>query len=190
MKRVPLGKNGKQGMFTLVDDEDYDCLNKFTWHAQKHRNTFYVIRTSSIWSKEYKLKLKHTCRKSILIHRVLLNAKDGEQIDHIDGNGLNNQKENLRICNNSQNAMNKVKPNFSSITSKYKGVSKCKIKIKRKNGTFYYNYRWKACIQINGKRIKKILKTEIEAAIHYNKLAAKYFGEFARYNLIPENKEI
>ncbi len=100
MKEIQLTK----GKVTLVDDEDYEYLMKNSWCYQ---NPGYAARRKN---------------KSIeLMHRVIMKAKKGEQVDHIDMNRLNNQKENLRIVNNSQNGMNKLVQNNS--TSGYKGVS-------------------------------------------------------------------
>ncbi len=92
------------------------------------------------------------------------------QIDHIDGNGLNNQKSNLRWCTYSENAMNAHKNRNGS--SNYKGVDlqrktklwRCRIKI---------NY-----IEIHG----GYFRNEIDAAKKYDEMAIKYFGEFAKLN--------
>ena len=83
MKKIKLTQN----KYTLVDDEDFDYLNQFNWCAHKEKYNFYAVRTDN--------KLK----KCIRIHRVIMNCPDSKFIDHKDGNGLNNQKENLRLCN-------------------------------------------------------------------------------------------
>jgi len=116
-KLIPLTR----GKFTTVDDEDFDMLNKFKWYCQKGRNTFYAKRKPE--------------KNDIFIHHILMNPGSG-YIDHIDGNGLNNQKSNLRIVSKRQNAQNLhiIK------TSKYPGVHWHKG-----------NLKWQAGIRINGK---------------------------------------
>ena len=93
------------------------------------------------------------------------------QIDHINDNGLDNRRSNLRICSQSQNLMNCRKPK-TLFSSKYKGVS-----------WVQKHKRWKVSIAFKGKRkyIGHFL-SEIDAAKAYNKAAEKYFGEFARLN--------
>ena len=97
--------------------------------------------------------------------------------DHINGNGLDNQKNNLRLATASQQAANQKKRNFkNSSLSKYKGVCY------RKDTNF-----WIAGIKINDKRINLgQFETEKSAAIAYNKTAIKYFGEFAKLNNFSE----
>jgi hypothetical protein len=80
----------------LIDDEDYDYLNQFKWFAMKCRNTSYVYKSN----KEGKF---------ISMHRTIMNFPDKKQVDHLDHNGLNNQKENLRIVTNRVNGLNRVK---------------------------------------------------------------------------------
>jgi len=153
MKEIPL----TQGKFALVDKEDYEYLCQWKWYACKDHNTFYA--QASIY--------KNGKPTTIGMHRLILDAK---QIDHKDGNGLNNQKENLRPCNGHQNQANR-RPTKG--TSKYKGV--------------YWNKqcnKWKSRIQFNGKRIHLgLFDSEIEAAKAYDKAAKLHFGEFARFNL-------
>lgn len=145
-----------QGKVALVDDSDYEYLNQWKWCAHKDHNMFYASRSFR--------------GKTIIMHRVIMNAKKGELIDHRDRYGLNNQRGNLRFCTCSQNAKNKI----SHGTSKYLGV--CLHKISRK---------WQADIVINNR--KKYLGSyacEKDAAKAYNKAALKYHEEFANLNLI------
>ena len=104
------------------------------------------------------------------MHRFLIDCPDDKDVDHINGDTLDNRLCNLRVCTRGQNNMNRVKkPNCSSI---YKGVSWQK-KIKR----------WVAKISINNKTVYIGTYTdEKEAARAYNKAAKKHFGEFARLN--------
>jgi len=144
----------------LVDDEDFDSLNSFLWYTQKHGNTFYAGRKITINGK---LTAQY-------MHGVILNGKG---IDHIDHNGLNNQKANLRLCTQRENQMNRSKSiNKSSV---YKGV-------------YFYKRtgKWKAQIAINGKNIHLgYFASEVEAAKAYNDKAIAFFCEFANLNIIP-----
>jgi hypothetical protein len=96
-----------QGKITLVDDDDFDYLNQFKWCAHKDGNTFYAIRT-----------VKKPKRALYRMHRCILSAGSGSQIDHIDGDGLNNQKSNLRFVTTRINQQNQ----HVRKTSAYPGV--------------------------------------------------------------------
>lgn len=128
VKEIPLTKN----QVTLVDDLDFEYLNQWKWRAFKPRNTFYAVREQHIGTVEGK-----RIRKGIYMHRLIMNPNSTELIDHIDGNGLNNQRKNLRIVTPRQNSQNRA--NFIS-RSKYVGVTWDTQKNK-----------WKAHIQIKGK---------------------------------------
>jgi hypothetical protein len=126
MKEISL----TQGRVALVDDEDFEELNKFKWHTQPHGNTFYVIRNTP------RKPGKHQGTERM--HRVILNIPEGMETDHIDGDGLNNQKSNLRIATHRQNSQNLALKQTKK-TSKFPGVFWDKRKSK-----------WCACIRING----------------------------------------
>jgi len=106
MKEIKL----TQGKIALVDDDDYDWLNKFKWCVIKSGKLFYASR----------LKRKSELNSSslILMHRIIMNVNCDEHIDHIDGNSLNNQKLNLRVADQRTNCQNL----HISKTSKYPGV--------------------------------------------------------------------
>lgn len=107
------------------------------------------------------------------MHNVIMNPQKGLEIDHIDNNGLNNQRINLRICTHSQNLMNQNKQRGR----KYKGVSK-----------FREGYR--SYLKYEGRFISLgVYKTEKEAAKAYDKGAIKYFGDFANTNFKNKNRE-
>jgi hypothetical protein len=159
MKEIKLTMN----LVALVDDEDFEALNKRKWFAQKGRNTFYA-RTS------YR---KNGVKKSERMHRVILGLTDSNLLaDHIDGNGLNNQKSNLRTASYSDNNANrKTKIND---TSKYLGVC-----FNASNGL------WKAQITKNYKKHNLgFFAKEINAAKAYNEAAKKLHGEFANLNIL------
>lgn len=154
MKIIPLTQN----RFALVDNEDYKKLSKQKWCV----SSGYAVYGRSKGKNPLHFKM----------HRIIMNAKKGEDIDHIDGNRLNNQKSNLRIADRTQNQMNrKIQVNNKS---GYKGVTWCK----RTN-------KW--IVQIRVKTKTKFLgyyNDKKEAGKIYNENAIKYFGEFARLNKI------
>jgi hypothetical protein len=157
MKFIKTGKNVKNArhLLAMVDDEDFDRLNKFSWQARKDKGIIGNISGDG---------------KKTLMHRYIMKAKHNQEIDHIDGNRLNNQKSNLRFATSSQNKANRGprKDNKSG----YKGVSWHKQLNK-----------WTVRIMINGKYLSLGLHNDIlEAAKAYNKAALKYYGQFAWLN--------
>ena len=155
-KLLPLSKD----KFALVDAEDFDRLNKFKWHVSKSSRTFYASRNKS----------RKTCRKEMYMHRLIINVTPGMFVDHIDHNGLNNRRSNLRLCTPQQNARNH-RPQLRR-SSKYKGVSW------RKDGKVF-----RALIWYNKKSVHLgYFKSEIDAAKAYDKKAKELFGEFAYLN--------
>ncbi len=155
MKEIKLTRN----LFTQVDDEDFELLSKLKWNAKKGRNTFYAAR------HDYRPGIFDG---TIFLHRLLLKVPKGFFIDHIDNNGLNNQKSNLRLCTPSQNGFNVKK--YKTNTSGYKGI------VSIKSG------RWSARISINNKRINLgNFNTKEEAYKSYCEAAKKYRGEFANF---------
>lgn len=153
-----------QGMLAIVDDGDYDTLAQFSWQANFAKNGRCYAECSLPRINKY--------RPSTSMHRMIMQEPDGLYVDHIDNNGLNNTRTNLRICTNGQNNMNAYK--IRNGTSKYKGVSWCKK-----------SQIWRAFVCINGKS-KNLgnFKSEIEAAYAYDKAAMEYYGEFARPNVL------
>lgn len=145
-----------QGKFAVVDAEDYERLAQHKWHCRKAKNNFYAFRRKQ--------------NKMVSMHREIINAPEGLLVDHIDGNGLNNRKGNVRLCTYAQNACNR-RPNRNT-RSKYKGVSFHKR-----------DKKWEAQIMWNGKGIYLgRFDNEIEAAVTYDRKAEELFGEFAYLN--------
>lgn len=163
MKQIPL----TQGQFALVDDADYEWLNQWKWqyHKDKKSRTGYAVRGIRINKIDITLRM----------HRIILNAHATMHVDHIDHNGINNQRSNLRLCTQSQNMMNAQRRHNGS--SRYKGVALHATKM-------YFG----ASLQVNGHtKYLGIFKSENEAANTYNEAAKKYFGEFANLNILGDD---
>lgn len=158
MKRIPL----TQGKVALVDDADFERLNRWKWCAKWDRGVFYAVRPSPGGG-------------TVLMHREVLNAPLGVIVDHRNQRnlgedfGLDNQQGNLRLATNAQNIQNQRKTRG---TSRFKGV--------------YWNRargKWHAGIRLSG--VRKHLgyfDGEEDAARAYDQAARKLFREFARLN--------
>lgn len=156
MKEIPL----TQGKVALVDDADYEWLVQWKWYARKGRRTWYAIRGIN--------------KKHLSMHRELLGATTGSVVDHKDGNGLNNQRDNIRLATYTQNRANSPKSRVN--TSGYKGV------IWQKRGS-----RWRCVIYWQRRNIHiGMFSDKIEAAKAYDEAAKKYHGEFASLNFPTE----
>jgi len=141
------------GKETLIDKKDWNKLSHLTWYAGKYVYT-------------------QVDKKTMYLHRLILNAPNELEVDHINGNSLDNRTSNLRFATRSLNEANKGKPAHN--TSGYKGVS-------------YYKAtgKYSAYIEVNQK--KKHLgyfKTAEEAAQAYNNAAKEQWGDFAKINFI------
>lgn len=179
MKEIQLSKkkDGKNyGKYVaLVDDTDFEELNKYNWTCIGDEKRLYAYTT---------LKINHKIKR-VAMHRFIMRVSNPcNYIDHIDHNGLNNQRINLRKCNNSQNQMNK-RPRG---TSKYLGVYWHTLKKKylcKKNNIkkTYISFAWLAHISINGKTHHLgRFDSEIEAAKTYDEAAKRFHKDFANLN--------
>lgn len=170
-----------QGKFAKVDDEDHDRLCSFKWYAHvSGSNLYYAIRNVKLGYGKNNRSAQKMHREILIHHGILIDEE--KFVDHVDGDTLNNQKYNLRVCNEKENASNVRKRENTS--SKYKGVGVFKGN-KRNDGS--QKLYWQAHVSIGGKpkRIGLFPYTkegEIEAAKAYDKEAAVLYGEFSKLN--------
>jgi len=145
------------GYVALVDDGDFDNLNKYKWYAQVAKYVNYARGTVD--------------KKPVMMHRFIMGVTDPSIcVDHRDGDGLNNQRSNLRIATKSQNNTNRLR--YKNLTGKYRGVSWSK-----------QNGNWRAQIRLNTKKINLGgYDNQEDAAKAYNEAAIKYHGDFAIIN--------
>ena len=154
---------------TIFDKENYEKVKLYKWglrkaHKQGYPNYVYTVNKIS--------------GENIYLHHFIMNSNQQEiMIDHIDSDGLNNCKNNLRFCSNSENHMNKTK-NFKGNQSGFKGVV-----FHPKTG------KWQAQTHINGKQTYLgIYNTPEEAAKAYNIAVKEHYGEFAKLNEFEDLK--
>lgn len=142
-----------RGKVALVDAEDYEWMRRYKWTFDGR----YVFRRGGNGRKVY-------------MHREVIGAIEGEIVDHINRNKLDNRASNLRIATYQQNSANSR--THSHNTSGYRGVYK------------WRNY-WRAAITLDGKQVSGgYFKCKKEAAKAYNELAKEHFGDFASLNVI------
>ena len=157
-----------RGLVTHVDDADYNWLSQWRWQAEDRKRkdrVQYYARTN--------MRINGRMRR-VYMRRLILNPSQGLEVDHIDGNALNNQRSNLRLATHAENMRNQAK-HGGETSSAYKGV-------------FWHKRcsRWAASILANGKRKHLgLFDDEIEAAYAYDDAARLHYGEFARVNF-PE----
>ena len=157
MIEIPL----TQGQVALIDDEDFELVSQYKWYAHwdPHTKSFYA-RTN--------IRKSDGTRTMLRMHRLITDAKKGEEVDHINHDTIDNQKENLRICTRSENGCNRGAQENN--TSGYKGVS-----LDKSSG------KWRAAIKLNGKRIYLgYFATKEEAYEAYCNAALELHGEFLK----------
>jgi HNH endonuclease len=152
-KQIPL----TQGKVALVDDADFLHLNQWNWYTHNSRGKWYAARTA-----------RKLPGGRIFMHNEIMQPPPGMEIDHKDGDGLNDQRYNLRHATHAQNSANRK--TRSDNTSGYRGVAR-------------HGRGWVAQLMVNGKPVlnKKFYDIE-EAARAYDKAADQHLGEFAVLN--------
>ena len=152
-----------QGYKCKVDDEDWELLKNYNWHV--------TIPKSS--TKYAKRRIGH---RNIFMHRIITNCPINMVVDHIDGNGLNNQRSNLRIVSRAQNCQNSNHQKRN--TTRYKGV------VKRPGGKYEVNiFKSKKAYYLGRYDCKH------EAALIYKNKAIELFKEYAKLNIIKKGKK-
>ena len=165
-RRIPL----TQGKYAIVDPERYEELAKYKWHVSWTPGGIYAVRLVKA-KKGSKVR-----QKVVRMHRVVVGAREGEIVDHINHNGLDNRIANVRTSTMRQNTWN-MRKRRRKCSSKYKGVSRAKGQKK-----------WRARITFNGRSILiGDFDTEKEAAMAYDGKARELFGDYASLNM-PEKK--
>ena len=152
-----------QGMVALIDEADFNLVSRFNWFA-------FNGSTSKTYYAKTNVMRADGSRATILMHRLILGLTDPRvHTDHIDGNGLNNQRANLRTCSNTENMRNRGA--YANNKSGFKGVS-----FHKQSG------RWRAYIKLTGKQKHLGYFPTPEAAYAaYCAAAAELHGEFANF---------
>lgn len=160
MKKIKLYGQYGEGKHALVDDADFENLNKFRWHVLSVGYAARRVYGETPGKGKY-----------VYMHRVITKASTGE-VDHVNLDMLDNRQINLRVCSRSENMSNTRKK--STNKSGFKGVSWSKE-----------SKAWIASITKNYKqRCIGRFPTREEAALAYNEAAIESFGQFARLNII------
>jgi hypothetical protein len=155
MPIIPLTR----GQVAIVDDEDLDCVSRFSWQAypkERGNRTYYYAKARLLIDGRKRL---------VSMQRFLMDYPQGLVVDHKNHDTLDNRRSNLRVCTRSQNQGNALK----RPGTRFKGVSR-----------EHTSKRWKAVIQCENRTYRiGTFEREDEAASAYNKKAIELFGEFA-----------
>jgi hypothetical protein len=158
------------GKFALVDEEMFDELEAMQpWLAHLTDGGYYAVKRPR----------RHPRKPMVWMHKVVLGAPKGQQVDHRNLDSLDNRRENLRLATAAQNNANRRKHTRADATSNYKGVG-------RAPGS---RNPWRATITVDDRTLMiGTFSAEIDAARAYDVAARKYFGEFARLNFESDRK--
>lgn len=149
MKTIIVSKKFK----AVVSDRDYKVLNKYPWYVVKTPRSIYANTSIN--------------GKTVYMHRLIMSAQKGQEIDHINNDGLDNRRENLRFCTSSQNKANMRLR--SDNKSGYKGVN-----FDKQTG------KWRARIKFNNKEYSLGRHNKLEDAVKARKAALTLHGKFAK----------
>lgn len=156
-----------QGQHALIDEEDAQMVMQYRWSVRRGRHTWYAV--------SYRGRGRHA--RPVFMHRLLMGLEGRRarsvEVDHVDGNGLNNTRANLRLATRAQNARNHRRS--AANTSGYMGVS------------WHAGSRtWCVQIRAQGRALRVGLYRDLDdAARAYNEAARRYYGPFARLNDVP-----
>ena len=150
------------GHFAICDWADWDLVKGLSW---------YLSTSGRAMKCQYaQARIASGADKRITMHRLIMQPPEGFVVDHINCNGLDNRRANLRLATLQQNAFNRR--NHPNATSNFKGVS-----FESRTGM------WRAHIKVDGRKVSlRRHGTEMEAAMAYNLAAKEYFGEYANLN--------
>ena len=155
IRYIPLTR----GLHAIVDAEDYEWLSQYKWHATKPTGSgrVYAARGKS--------------GATIFMHRMIMRPPEGKVVDHVNGNGQDNRRGNLRVCTPLQNSRNRRKHRDGK--SRFIGVSPC-------------GKKWQAFV---GRRYVGVFEDEVEAAKARDRKAKEMYGEHAWLNFPPKSDE-
>ena len=162
-RRIPLTK----GRVALVSQADYEDLSQWKWHAREcgRGRHWYAARKITVGGK----------MRTVYMHRYLMHPPKGLQIDHINDNGLDNTRSNLRICTSAQNSARMRKRRRGKV--RFRGVSHSPPN------------SFRARIQVSNEEVHiGCFSTAEAAAKAYDKAAIGFFGEYARLNFEEQKK--
>jgi hypothetical protein len=166
IRHIPLTR----GKFAIVDDFNYYKVCKYSWRVYPTKYTCYALSFKDVLKSRYETMGKNRIikRENIHMHKLLLDAPEGFEVDHINGNGLDNRMCNLRIATRSQNMMNKRKAKGKKYG--YKGI-------------FPLRNKFRAEVIVNGEKfVSESFVNAIDAARKYDEMALIHHGEFAKTN--------
>lgn len=157
--RVPLYSRQGLGLFAIIDAEDAERIAGYRWRAERGKHTVYAVAN-----------VERGSRKTVKLHRLILDAPSGVEVDHVNRQGLDCRRQNLRLATHQDNQRNRAKQLGNS--SRYKGV-----------GWHKATRSWRARIKVDN-RTEELggFSDEEAAARAYDRRARVAFGEFAVLN--------